>query len=103
MKVETVKIVLKQTFGEKMDNYRELWKYITKTEIPKGYAIHHLNFKHADSRVGNIIALPLELHTKFHNIVRNTKDKTQLYYAILNLEFDKSYIKYMKRIDKKLT
>ena len=85
------------------DNYRDLWQYATRTKIPEGYVIHHLNFKHEDSRIGNIIALPASLHLQFHQLVRNQKNKVELYYQILDLNFDQKYLKYMKKIDKKLT
>ena len=47
-------------------NYRELYESKTKTKIPNCFDIHHLDFNRDNNDISNLVALPRDLHSKFH-------------------------------------
>lgn len=50
-----------------MESYRRTYEmYCGK--IPKGYEIHHIDFNHYNNDICNLVALPKELHQKYHKI-----------------------------------
>ena len=55
-------------------NYREKW---TKRygNISSDYVIHHLNFRHADDRISNLILLPKKFHLRFHYYARYFREE----------------------------
>lgn len=48
-------------------NYRKLYESETKTKVPNDFDIHHLDFNRENNYISNLVALPRDLHSKFHN------------------------------------
>ena len=44
-------------------------------EIPKGYAVHHMNFNPSDNRPENLVLLSCSEHSKLHSKVLNNEGK----------------------------
>ena len=47
-------------------DYRKIYESETKTKIPKGFDVHHLDFNRDNNDISNLVALPRDLHAKFH-------------------------------------
>lgn len=59
-------VIFRAFFVTKMD-YKKYYKDITGEKIPNGFDIHHLNLDHNENRFGNLVAIPKDLHQKYHN------------------------------------
>ena len=56
-------------------NYRKFYVEQTKQKLPKDWEVHHINKDRDDNRIINLVALPKELHTKYHTLLeRISKD-----------------------------
>ena len=47
-------------------NYRKIYELETKTKVPDDFDIHHLDFNRDNNNISNLVALPRDLHSKFH-------------------------------------
>ena len=47
-------------------DYRKIYESETKIKIPKGFDVHHLDFNRDNNDISNLVALPRDLHAKFH-------------------------------------
>lgn len=62
-----------------MENYRKIYEDKCKIVIPKNYDIHHIDFNRNNNDIENLVMLPHELHTKYHELL--TKYKTHLMFT----------------------
>ena len=49
-------------------NYRKYYEAQTGVKIPDGFHIHHIDHDRDNNTIENLVALPEELHTKYHNL-----------------------------------
>ena len=47
-------------------NYRKIYEMETKTKVPVSFDIQHLDFNRENNNISNLVALPCDLHSKFH-------------------------------------
>lgn len=53
-------------------NYRKYYEKETNKKIPKGWDVHHLDFNRKNNNISNLVALPKELHSKYHFLLQQT-------------------------------
>lgn len=53
--------------------YRKFYETVTGLEIPDNHEIHHLDFNRKNNSIDNLVALPKELHRKYHNTLASAK------------------------------
>ena len=49
------------------ENYRRKFEKYYGIKIPKGYDIHHIDLNHENNDISNLLLLPRELHSQYHN------------------------------------
>lgn len=54
-----------------LKNYRKKYERFYCEEIPEGYEVHHLDMNRGNSRISNLIAIPKELHRRYHETMTN--------------------------------
>lgn len=50
-------------------NYRKFYQGQCGIQIPDGFDIHHLDFDRSNNNLDNLLLLPTELHSKYHQLV----------------------------------
>lgn len=50
-------------------NYRKFYEKQTGKKIPKDFDIHHIDFNRENNDIMNLVAIPRELHKKYHTII----------------------------------
>lgn len=49
-----------------MESYKQIYLTFYKTDIPKDWEIHHIDYCHTNNTPTNLVALPKALHQKLH-------------------------------------
>ena len=50
-------------------NYRKFYEKQTNKKIPKDFDIHHIDFNRENNDIANLVAIPRQLHKKYHTII----------------------------------
>lgn len=53
-------------FPAPIKDYRKYYERCMGEPIPPGFEVHHLNLDHSNNHIENLIAIPQDLHRKFH-------------------------------------
>jgi hypothetical protein len=65
-------------------DYIKLYEAETKRKVKKGYDIHHIDKNRNNNSILNLVALPKELHQKYHkNQFSNPTLHNRIYYNLL--------------------
>lgn len=48
------------------ENYRKIYAEATGCEVPKNFDVHHIDFNRQNNDIQNLVALPKELHQRYH-------------------------------------
>ena len=56
-------------------DYRILYEEKTKTKIPKNFDIHHIDGNRNNNEITNLVALPKKIHSKYHELSLQFKNK----------------------------
>lgn len=88
----------------KQKNYRRIYEQKCNIKIPKGYEIHHIDFNRDNNNIMNLVALPKELHNKYHTLLRRYKS---IHYEVQTelksiLELGSAINAYIKNNDLKI-
>lgn len=63
-------------------DYRKFYEKQTKLKLPKNFEVHHIDFNRNNNKISNLVALPRNLHKKYHNSIcifsRDFKPNIQL-------------------------
>ena len=52
-------------------HYRKLYEIVTQQKIPTGFEVHHIDLNHYNDDINNLVAIPKELHKKFHKYINS--------------------------------
>lgn len=47
-------------------DYRSFYEKQTKLKLPKNFEVHHMDFNRSNNKISNLVALPRNLHRKYH-------------------------------------
>lgn len=56
-------------------NYRKFYEEVTKVKLPEDFDVHHIDGNRKNNQITNLVALPSELHKKYHDLVFYFKNK----------------------------
>lgn len=60
---------------KQIQDYKKIWS--TKVcKIPKGFDIHHIDGNHNNNNIENLLMLPREIHSRYHNVCRYIEGQT---------------------------
>lgn len=90
-------------------NYRDFYQDVMQIKLPSDFHVHHINERRGDNDLNNLVALPRELHERYHNLkndIHFINGDFQLgaipYYEINNIiDFFTCYRECMEWIDKR--
>lgn len=54
-----------------LENHRRKYERFYREEIPEGYEVHRLDMNRGNSRIGNLMAIPKELHGRYRETMAN--------------------------------
>lgn len=65
----------RKTTKERALLHRDVWEFYTKSKIPDGWDIHHLNENKTDNRMQNLQCLPKSAHSRLYSSGNNQYTK----------------------------
>lgn len=59
-------------------NYRKVYEELTKTKIPKGFEVHHIDFDRNNNDINNLVAIPKGIHKLYHQTLMYNSTKVNI-------------------------
>ena len=75
----------------KIMHYRKFYEKLTNKKIPKDFEVHHIDFDRENNDIHNLIAIPRDLHRKYHSSFKQCEYyeiKTPKFFTVIGYDHD---------------